>query len=428
LLLGLGGALTWLLGPLFGPWQFFLLFNLLMAGAVIADWFVTPGRARLRVTRECPARISLGAENPVRIQVENLGPHDLKLQIRDDYPRHCRIDRDQLALSVSAHTTTRAVYQLTPLRRGDFNFGPLSVRVMGVLGLVGKDFVQPASREVRAYPNMREISRFMMLSRKGLLSQSGIRQARIPGRGTEFESLREYLPDDEFRKINWKASARRGKLITTEFETERGQRVMILVDTGRMMAGRTAGMTRLDHAINAALYLSFVAMEKGDTVGLLSFGDRVRSYLPPRKGRRQLQNIMERLYNVEASLSEPDFAGAFRMLALSNRRRSLVVVFTDLVDSETSRALVKYLGSLAPTHLPILVVGQDTALVEQAAALAADSGELYRKAVAEQVLFSRERTLGFLRNRGVLVVDVPVENLSSALVNRYLEVKLRGRL
>jgi len=187
-------------------------------------------------------------------------------------------------------------------------------------------------------------------------------------------------------------------------------------------------MTRLDHAINAALYLSFVAMEKGDTVGLLSFGDRVRSYLPPRKGRRQLQNIMERLYNVEASLSEPDFAGAFRMLALSNRRRSLVVVFTDLVDSETSRALVKYLGSLAPTHLPILVVGQDTALVEQAAALAADSGELYRKAVAEQVLFSRERTLGFLRNRGVLVVDVPVENLSSALVNRYLEVKLRGRL
>jgi uncharacterized protein (DUF58 family) len=393
----------------------------------VADWLLLQRPETLEVERVVDEKLSLGAENPVRVRVRNGGKRRVALDLRDTPPAEMRSDLDDRPFSFALAPGGRhaAVYHLTPTARGDYRFGSVHLRLRGRLGMVNRLAAVPLQRAVKVYPNLVDTATFTLMARRGRLQQVGIRAARLQGAGREFESLREYLPDDEMRRIDWKASARSGKLVARQYEVEKSQSVILAIDVGRTMLAEIDGIQKLDYAINAALLLAYVATLSEDRVGLLLFADDVQTYLPPKKGRAQVYAIMEALYNAAATLVEPDYRRALGYLRARWRKRSLVVCFTDLWDADSSRTTINELAMLQPRHLVAAVTLLDSQVLRTSRQEVSTAQSVFQKAVAMQVLEDRQKATSLLAQRGVLVVDSPAEKLSAELVNRYLEVKER---
>jgi uncharacterized protein (DUF58 family) len=393
----------------------------------LTDWLLFPGMEALSAEREVNDKLSLGTQNPVHVRLRNGSDVPLKIALRDTPPDDIPNDLDDrpFAFTVPARARHTVVYHLTPHARGDYRFGDVYLRVQGRLGMVNRLLRLPVPAEVKVYPNLLETAKFTLMARRGRLQQVGIRAARLQGAGREFESLRDYLPDDELRRIDWKATARRGKLVSRQYEVEKSQNVILALDVGRTMLAEIDGIQKLDYAINAALLLAYVATLAEDKVGLLIFADTVQAYLPPKKGRAQVYAILEALYNAQASLAEPDYRGALAFLQARWRKRSLMVCFTDLWDPDSSRTTITELAALQPRHLVAAVTLLDTQVLNAAQQEPNAVEAAYEKAVATQVLEDRQKATAALTQRGVLVVDSPAEKLSAELVNRYLEVKER---
>ncbi|NWG22367.1 MAG: DUF58 domain-containing protein [Chloroflexi bacterium] len=407
-----------------------------VAALVVADYLLTDRPSTLDVERLNDSRLSLGANNPVTILIGSRARRRLTLQIRDEHPHEIHADATILTGAVMPFALLEARYHLHPLRRGDFAFGDINIRYPSILGTFVHQARYPAAAPVRVYPDVLEVRKYDLLARKGLLIELGLRPARLFGHGVEFERLREYTTDDEYRRINWKATARRGKPIAAEYETERSQYVVSVIDTGRLMRApvddrsgeNEASLARLDYAINAALLLSYVVTLKGDHAGLLTFADDVRTYLAPRRGKGQFYRMLEVLYNVQFEPVEADHARALTYLSIKHKRRSLVIVFTDLVTLDAARALIAHMSRLAQRHLPLCVVISDPNITRLAGRTPADPGDLYRRGVAEMLLDERRIVLDTLQRNGVLTLDVPADRLSVALIEKYLELKGRGML
>ena len=278
---------------------------------------------------------------------------------------------------------------------------------------------------MKVYPDLREIRRYEITLRRGLAYDAGQRRARVPGSGSLFSRLRDYEPDDDPRSISWPATARRGRPIAVEYETERQQRLLLLIDAGRMMSSTLGTLTKLDHAVNTALMLAYVGVGKGDEVGLLGFADDVRSYVPARRGRGQFLRITEELRRISATTTESDYRAAFEFLRARAARRALVVVFTDLVDEEASRGLVTAVTRLAGNNLVLCCLLADPELAEVAARRPDSSVALYERVVAQEVRDARGKALATLRRRGVHTIDVPSDRLTVATIQRYIELKKR---
>jgi len=243
-----------------------------------------------------------------------------------------------------------------------------------------------------------------------------------------FESLREWGPGDDLRHIDWKATAHRGKVITRQYEAERRQHVLLVLDLGRLMTAEAAGVSRLDYVVQAALELAYTAVQHDDNVGVMAFADGVQHFVVPQRGRLALRRVLDVLARVQPKLVEPDYPGAFRYLAARNRKRALTVLFTDVIDRFASDALVANVASLRPRHLPLAVTLQNQELNAVAALRPAVAPDAFRKAAAEELLRAREEALGHMRRAGVLVLDVPPERAAGAVVAKYLDLKRRGRL
>jgi uncharacterized protein (DUF58 family) len=240
--------------------------------------------------------------------------------------------------------------------------------------------------------------------------------------------MREFVIGDEIRHISWPATARRGKLITRQYTIERSQNIVVLLDTGRLMTARIGKLTKLDHAINATLSIGYVAAAGGDNIGLVAFARKVVSYLPPRRGRDQVNRLMEALYALEPQMIEPSYARGFNFFSANCHRRSLVVILTDLVDRDASAELLAHTSKLIPRHLPLIITIGDTDLRELVRTPPRIPADVYRQGIAEDILRQREEALTRIRHAGGLALDVPAGRLALELVNKYLEVKERGLL
>ncbi|HEV2474131.1 MAG TPA: DUF58 domain-containing protein [Chthonomonadales bacterium] len=430
LLVAAGGAPLLLAGVSRGFLLATIVWYAAAAGAALLDWMLLCPARQIIVEREVNESLSLAAGNPVHIRVMNRSRNRLTLDLRDSPPAQMRNDLNDQAIRFDLPSGSRfvATYHLFPAARGRYRFGDLYLRQDGKLGLVSRLLRIPASFAVKVYPDMQQIERFQMLARKGRLQQVGIRAARIQGAGREFESLRDYLPDDEMRRIDWKATARRGKLVSRNYEVERSQTVILMLDAGRTMHAKIDGVAKLDYAINAGLMLAYVAGLAEDQVGLIVFANTVLTYLPPRKGRSQLFAIREALYNVQATLDEPDYPGAIAFLKAHWRRRSLLVCFTDLWDPDSSALTIATLTTLQPRHLVAAVTLMDSNVLRMAEQEITDIRSVYESSVAAQVAEDRDLALAALDRHGVLVVDSRAEQLTAQLINRYLEVKERQML
>ncbi len=401
---------------------------LALAGLVAADYLVTTRPGEIEVERINDTKLSLGADNLITLLLANRSRRPVRFQVRDEYPYQFNTDATILSGTIAPYDICEARYHLRPLQRGDYTFGDINIRYTSTLKTFVRQARYPATAAVKVYPNVLDVRKYDMLARKGLLFELGLRTARIYGPGTEFERLREYNTDDEFRRINWKATARRGKPIAAEYETERSQYIVSMIDTGRLMRPPIGELAKLDYAINTALLLAYVATLKGDHVGLLTFADDVRTYLAPRRGKGQFYRMLETLYNVQFEPVEADYAQALAYLSLKHKRRSLVVLFTDLVTLDAAKPLIAHMARLAQRHLPLCVVISDPNITRLAAQPPRDSDAVYQRAVAEMLLDERQVVLDTLQRSGVLTLDVPADKLSVSVINKYLELKGRGAL
>lgn len=403
----------------------------LLLALLLADLRLSPRPGDWEVRRRHDERLSLAAWNPVTVTVSlRGGRRPVRLWLRDEPPPTFGIAESERILAgvLVPGEDLRLVYRLRPPRRGDYRFGDLNLRWESSLRLFRRQARFPAAEAVKVYPNLADVRKYDLLLRQNRLWELGLRNARLLGSGNEFERLRDYGPDDEYRRINWKATARRGKPIAVEYETERSQNLMAVLDVGRMMRSPVGDVAKLDYAINAVLLLAYVAVQKGDKLGLLTFADRPGLWLTPRGGKGQFLRMLEALYRVDGQPVEPDYTAAFSYLAAKQARRSLVLLFTDLTGSTGAEALVAGLIRLGRQHLPLLVTIADPTVQRLARAAVVDSRSLYERTVAAQLLDERRLTLDRLRAQGVATLDVPADELSVAVIDKYLELKARLRL
>jgi len=405
-------------------WGYFII----VLSVMFIDWRIAGNIKQFELMREHDSKLSLGAENPIRVSLRNRSWRRVNFTVRDEAPEKFKIEMRTMEGQVNPRGEWESIYHVRPLRRGDYQFGDLSLRWVGPLGLVVRQAKVEAKEPVKVYPNLLDVRRYDLLLKRNRLQEMGLRTTRQFGEGTEFERLREYLPDDEYRRINWKATARRNFPVTTEYQTERSQQVMAVLDVGRMMQSPVADIAKLDYVVNAVLLLTYVATGKGDRVGMMSFADDVQHYLGPRQGRGQFYRMLELLYAVEPQPVEPDYRKALAYLAVKQRRRALVVVFTDLTGGASLNSLVAQMSMLARSSLPLLVTISDPDVVGASQMKPNDSLGVYQRSAASQLLDERRVVLDSLRQRGVLTLDVPANQLSMSVINRYLELKGRMQL
>jgi uncharacterized protein (DUF58 family) len=431
---------------------------LVLAGAVllgVVDGLFVPPRRTLLWTRANDAKLSLGAWNPITLTLQNRSGRQVTFMVRDAVPSRL-IPRGEAGRGTcEANGTWDLAFAVLPIHRGDYTFGSVGARYRGPLGLVWRQQATRLDGAVTVYPNLLAVRAYESLAQRGRLEELGLRNSRRWGTGTEFERLRDYTSDDEFRRINWPATARQHRPIAVEYQTERSQNVMIVLDAGRLMStrvplpvtsseaapwreevsvplegGRTTpvALTRLDYSVNAAVLLAFVSQRYGDRVGLLAFSDRILRYGAPAPGRRQFLRLTEMLHNLEPEQTEADYTRGLAYMGTRNRRRSLAVLFTDITEPDAADSLVAQVAHLSRRHLVLTVTLRDPA-IDALSGMQPDTTErAYQRAVARQVLDAREETLKRLRSTGVLTLDVSADKLSLSVINRYLEIKARTML
>ena len=268
-----------------------------------------------------------------------------------------------------------------------------------------------------------------LLARTNRLSLLGVRRTRRVGQDHEFERLRDYTIDDNYRQIDWRATARRQKLTVKDFQTSQSQRLLFLVDCGRMMTNEAAGLSLLDHSLNALLMLAYVALRQGDSVGMLTFSNEIHGFLPARGGMSQMNRLLHASFNRFAKLVESRYDQAFRYLAAHNRKRSLVVLVTNIIDEVNANQVEQYLTHMVGRHLPLGIFLRDRRLFEAVnSATDSETNAIWQSAVAAEILGWRQQVLADLASKGVLQLDVFPEEMTAPLVNRYLEIKARHLL
>jgi len=385
------------------------------------------GERGITVTREAPPAFSVGRRSEVSYRWGNRKRRPARLRLREVRPEVLGGTQPPREITVPPRGEVRETVAVVPVRRGRERAGAFVVDSTGPLGLGRRRSTQALPWDAAVYPPLVTV-RLRASVAEAARRHQGVTPIRQLGEGRLFESLREWVPGDDLRHIDWKATAKRRKVITRQYEAERRQQVLLVLDTGRLLTAEIAGVSRLDYVVQAALELAYVAAQHDDNVGVMAFADGVQHFVAPQRGRLGLKRVLDVLAAVEPKLVEPDYLGAFRYLAARNRKRALTVLFTDVIDRLASDALVANVASLRPRHLPLAVTLRNPELDGVAALRPEATRDAFRKAAAEELLHAREEALSRMRRGGVLVLDVPPARAAQAVVAKYLELKRRGRL
>lgn len=407
-----------------------LFYDLCLLAAAIYDYRISLANLdKISATRIFDQRFAIGVTNTVRIVLENRNETPVSIDIKDESPPEMRIDSTrQAAFVLAPFAQAEFIYHLTPPKRGEYQFGKIAARMLSDFGLVkiqtglgGADFVKVFPDMVRA--------RHMEIESLGINSFLAVkRRAERRGEGRDFESLRDYVRGDEMRHISWPATARRFKLTTRQYQIERDQTVIIGIDCGRLMTGRIDGESKFDSAVHAVLALVSACAKAGDNCGVLVFGRQIKKFIPPKPAVRCLEATLEALCNVEPEMIEPSYARALQFIASNVKRRSLVVLLTDLVDQDSSRDLIMSLSLIRPKHLPMVVTIGDKDLKALVSKEPSAINEVFRQSAAEEIIFKREAALRKIESSGGLALDVTTATLAPRMLESYLKVKERGML
>jgi uncharacterized protein (DUF58 family) len=410
-----------------GGWTALLVVDLVLLAAALADAALAPAPRRLPFTRTVPPAITLGAEAEVGWAVTNPTRRTLRVAMADELAPSLRATTRRASGRVPAGGTLRATTTIRPARRGRFLPAGVTLRVDGPLGLASRQATLRYPSSLRVYPSFRSKDEAELRIRKARILEVGLRSAQGRGGGTEFDQLRDYSVDDEFRRVDWAATARVGRPIVRTYRAERNQTLLVLLDNGRTMAGRVDGVPRVEHAMDAVMMLTAVATGLGDRCGVVAFDREVRAVVPPASAKTQLSRVVEALYDLEPVLIESDYAGAFTETLARFRRRALLVVLTDLGPS-VEEWLVPALPLVVRDHVVVVAGVRDPDVARWSSVEASDATTTYRRVAAVSALDGRRRTVARLRGLGATVIDAAPGTLATQLADTYLQVKATGRL
>jgi uncharacterized protein (DUF58 family) len=397
--------------------------------ALVVYVAMLPRRADIDVHRDFPDTVGVGDQTAGSYRVTSRWGQTLWATLFDDLPAKHLTSADRFVeAALPANGTLEQAFDATGADRGEAELGDIALRVRTTLGFASRTFRYPQDDRVLVAPSLAGVKRFRWLAVHHRLATVGVRDARRRGEGRAFARLRDYVVGDDPRHIDWKATARRGHPITREFTVEQSQTVFILVDAGRSMTQLAGRYPRFEYALSAALLLADVAITAGDRVGALVFDDQLRALVPAQRGVSALAALRTALVPVQATLVEPDYAAAFRVLAQRQRKRSLIVLITDVIDARASRSLLAHLTRGASRHLAVVVALRNDALLHAATIRGDRSRDMYESAAAEELIAERLTSLQRMRDAGVVVLDVAPDAMAAAVVNQYLELKTRGAL
>ncbi len=417
---GIGVAALW-------GWKGVIVLDLGILVLCVLDSTIGFRGGEIHAERICPRHFSHGMDHAIEILLNNAGQSRRRVQVRDQTPVGWEA-APVLKTVIPGRSSLNLTYPVVTPQRGEYRFGDLFLRVEGPLGLILRPIRFQAAEEVKVYPRLQPFGYPDLATYRRVAYHWGRRPTRWRGEGREFESLREYMEGDDPRKIHWKATARFDRPIVQEYQTEKNQIVMVMLDVGRLMGAVSEGKTKLDHALEAGVQLAHTALAGGDQVGILAFADQVVSFIPPKKTPEQLQAILEGTLSLRPLMVEPHYEQALLWLRTRVRRRSLVVIFTDLLDEVASENLLSAVGLLRPLHLPLCIAIRESEWDELLGRPPSEVQGIYERAVLQELLRHRSKALGGLVQKGALAMDLPPANLSMGTMERYLEVKRRGLL
>ena len=403
-----------------------LLLNLVLVAVACVDLLISPGPNEVEIRREVSEVLSVGAANPASLIVRNRALATLTLTLHDDPGPLCEVDRLPQTLCIASGKEASISYTVKPSRRGASEMPAVHLKFPTRLGLWTRQQIRELKTRIRIYPDIRAVYRYELMARQNRLSEIGVRLMRMPGQGREFERLREFRYGDEIRQIDWKATARQRELICREFNVERNQNIVIMVDCGRFMRNETDGISYLDRALNSAIMLSYIALGQGDNVSLLAFSSRIERFIRPVRGKPGIQSILRSTYDIQSSPNASDYSMALEYLTTVQRKRALVVLITFVTDELQLRVIGNSLKLRSLPYLPLCVLLQDVGLRAMADRVPETDLDAYHTAAAAHILTGQSHEAASLREAGIMLIDTPPDLLTERLINEYLSIKTRN--
>ena len=399
------------------------LFALL--GDLFALYRIRQGISGQRSTLE---KWSNGDENPVTITIRNHYPIDVSLRVLDELPEQFQKRDFAFQGSVAAGSAVQYPYAVRPLERGVYRYGAINVFASTRLGLVERRYALENAKEVAVYPSYLHLRRYELMAISDRLVMAGQKKVRRVAQQVEFDRIKDYVPGDDRRSVNQKATARRGRLMVNQYQDEKAQQVYALIDAGRTMKMPFNGLSLLDYAINAALVICDVAVRKGDRAGLMVFSKGVQAQLPAGRERGHMNKVLEKLYALRTDHAETDMDALYVAVKRNIPQRSLLLLFTNF---ETKNGLDRQLSriqALAATHLVVVIFFLNTELEEDLRNTANDTAEVYVRTITERYLHEKRQVAKELERRGIASILTRPQDLSVNVINKYLEIKSRGLL
>lgn len=400
----------------------------LFALLLVADLWLLYRTKGITASRRCAVRFSNGDDNPVHIDIKSRYPFDTHLRVIDEIPVIFQERDIDFRLVLSGGREKTITYSLHPTQRGEYGFGRIRVFASTALGFVARRYTCGEPEMIKVYPSYLMLHRYELLAMSNNLTEFGIKKIRRAGHQTEFEQIKEYVKGDDYRTINWKASARRNTLMVNIYQDERSQRIYNVVDKGRMMQQAFRGMTLLDYAINASLVLSYVAIRKEDKAGLVTFNEHFDTFLPASRQNGQMQMLLEGLYKQQTTFGETDFSSLCVHLGKLVNKRSFLILYTNFDSLGGMHRQLPYLQQLARQHRLLVVFFEDAELKKFIATPPQHTEGYYQQVIAEKFAFEKRLIVSTLKQYGIYSLLTTPENLSIDVINKYLEMKNRQLL
>lgn len=416
--------LTFVLGGgYFIPKILFFLFLAAQLTDLILLFRVKRGLSGARISAD---KLSNGDENEISIYLENFYTFKTNLRVFDEIPHQFQRRDLEFNLTLNAGESKVINYHLRPVKRGEYSFGAVNVMLSSPLKLFARRFRFSADKLVPVYPSYIQMRKYELMAINHRLTDTGIKKIRRIGQNQEFELIKEYVSGDDFHTVNWKATARKSRLMVNQYQDERSQQVYSLIDKGRVMQMPFNGMSLLDYAINATLVISNIAIKKSDKAGLITFQDRIGSMLPAARLNNQMAAIQEVLYNQKTAFLETDFSVLYNRIRRTISQRSLLLLFTNFESIHALHRQLPYLINLARTHLLVVIFFENTELKDLIEQPVEDFKGIYYKAIAERFSYEKKLIAKELQKHGIQSILTPPEKLTINTINKYLELKARN--
>ena len=378
--------------------------------------------------RYCAPRFSNGDDNDVRLVIDNFYPFDVKMDVIDEIPVVFQRRDILFKIEIKARQTGIIHYKLRPTQRGTYDFGHILLYINTIIGLVSRRVKCASPINIAVYPSYIMLRQYEFLAIHNNLQELGIKKIRRIGHNTEFEYIKEYIKGDDYRTINWNASARCNFPMVNVYQDERSQQIYNIIDKGRIMQNAFRGMTLLDYAINASLVLSFIAIKKDDKAGLATFAEGFETFLPAGKQVSQMQQILEALYRQQTTFGESDYSSLYVHLNKHISKRSLLIIYTNFDTIIGMERQLEYLRQLARKHVVLVVFFEDTELKTFADKHPASIENYYQHVITGKFIFDKQRVITKLKQHGIYSLLTEPERLYVNIINKYLEMKARGTI